>query len=471
MLFAIALSQCSARTVGLWDVGTLSNLVKFRMRDGIAVIVLAAPPVNALTLALRVEFDRLLDQLAVRDDVMAVSITGEGDTFCAGVDVRQMDKLDDAPSLRTICQKIENLPVPVIVGLRGMVLSGGVELALAAHYRLAEADCKLAMPDASLGLLSPAGATQRLPRLIGAAGALDFMMNGKPVTAEQAKLSGLIDGIVTGGIRAATLQFAEHLITNASPLRPVRDMTKGLRDPKYFDAIALARKAAERDPLRVKWLYVDAVEAAAMLPFDVGLEFEEERWQQSLADPQSAALRRLFAAEHQMPADMVTRDPETRRRVLGPKAQDILKRLRRSQVIAAEMMFAMGRSKGAIDAAMIDYGLAKGHFDAEPERVSPQDRTEIIERVIGAIAGEGARILQDGLARRAADIDAVAVIGMGFPRWHSGPMHAAREIGVVQLREKMRDWQVESPVWTVPRMMDEAAKYLMGFDAISVQHP
>jgi 3-hydroxyacyl-CoA dehydrogenase len=83
---------------------------------------------------------------------MAVSITGEGDTFCAGVDVRQMDKLDDAPSLRMICRKIENLPVPVIVGLRGMVLSGGVELALAAHYRLAEATSKLAMPEASLGL-------------------------------------------------------------------------------------------------------------------------------------------------------------------------------------------------------------------------------------------------------------------------------------------------------------------------------
>lgn len=449
----------------------MSNLVKFRMRDGVAVIVLASPPVNALTHALRVELDRLLDQLAQRDDVMAVSITGEGDTFCAGVDVRQMDKLDDAPSLRTICQKIENLPVPVIAGLRGMVLSGGVELALAAHYRLAEATCKLAVPEASLGLLSPAGATQRLPRLVGAASALDMLLSGRPVTAEQAKLSGLIDGIVTGGIRAATLQFAEHLITHKSPLRRVRDMTKGLRDPKYFDAIARARKTAERDPLRVKTLYVDAVEAAAMLPFDIGLEFEEERWQQSLADPQSTALRRLFAAEHQLPADMVTRDAETRRRVLGPRAQDILKRLRRSQVIAAEMMFAMGRSKGAIDAVMIDYGFAQGHFGAEPERVSPQDRTEITERLIGAIAGEGGRILQDGLARRAADIDAVAVIGMGFPRWHSGPMHAAREIGIVHLREKMRDWQVESPVWTVPRMMDEAAKYLMGFDAISVQHP
>ncbi|NCW68679.1 MAG: enoyl-CoA hydratase/isomerase family protein, partial [Marivivens sp.] len=402
------------------------------MRDGVAVIVLASPPVNALTHALRVELDRLLDQLAVRDDVMAVSITGEGDTFCAGVDVRQMDKLDDAPSLRTICRKIENLPMPVIVGLRGMVLSGGVELALAAHYRLAEATSKLAMPEASLGLLSSAGATQRLPRLVGAASALDMLLGGRPVSAEQAKLSGLIDGIVTGGICAATLQFAEHLITHNSPLRRVRDMTKGLRDPKYFDVVAKARKTAGRDPLRVKSLYVDAVEAAAMLPFDIGIEFEEDRWQQSLADPQSTALRRLFAAE---------------------------------------MMFAMGRSKGAIDAVMIDYGFAQGHFGAEPERVSLQDRTEITERLIGAIAGEGGRILQEGLVRRAADIDAVAVIGMGFPRWHSGPMHAAREIGIVHLREKMRDWQVESPVWTVPRMMDEAAKYLMGFDAISVQRP
>ncbi len=277
--------------------------VTFRRQGAVGVITVDNPPVNALSHAVRAG---LADSLAAaqRDAaVKAVVIVCAGRTFIAGADIREFGKPLASPTLSELLPAIENSPKPVLAAIHGTALGGGLEVALACHYRCAVPTALFGLPEVKLGLLPGAGGTQRLPRVVGVPAALEMITSGEPIAAPAALAQGLLDEIVPGELLSGALACAERLLREKRPLRKLRDLTDKIaaaaRQPALFADFrkALARRARGNEaPLRC----VDAVEAAVTLPFDEGLKRERELFAQAMASPQSAALRHVFFAEREV---------------------------------------------------------------------------------------------------------------------------------------------------------------------------
>ena len=152
-------------------------------RGAVAVIALDNPPVNALNRSLRSAIADGLERAAIDGSISAIVITGSGTAFSGGADVGEFDlpAMWAAPTLADLLAQIENSPKPVVAALNALAFGGGLELAMACHYRVAAATAKLALPEVKLGLVPGAGGTQRLPRLAGVERALNMITSGKPV--------------------------------------------------------------------------------------------------------------------------------------------------------------------------------------------------------------------------------------------------------------------------------------------------
>ncbi|NTX31663.1 enoyl-CoA hydratase/isomerase family protein, partial [Burkholderia pyrrocinia] len=174
---------------------TPAGTVTRERRDKVLVVTIDHPPVNALSADVRRGLADALDAAQADDAIRAVLIVGAGRNFIAGADIREFGKPPVPPSLPDVCERIESGTKPVVVALHGATLGGGLEVALAAHYRLAVPGAKLGLPEVTLGLLPGAGGTQRAPRLIGAKAALDLMLTGRHASAEEALALGLVDRV------------------------------------------------------------------------------------------------------------------------------------------------------------------------------------------------------------------------------------------------------------------------------------
>jgi 3-hydroxyacyl-CoA dehydrogenase len=272
------------------------TLVTAVPRGAVMLLWIDNPPVNALGVGVRQGLATSLAAANADPAMRAVAILARGRSFPVGADISEFDQPPQAPSLPDLCNMIEASPKPVVVGLHGMALGGGLELALAAHGRVALADTKLGLPEVGLGILPGAGGTQRLPRLIGAQEALRMMITGKPVSAVEALAMGILDNVVEQDLTEATVAWALNLAPK-TPV-PTHDRRDGIRDPKaYFAAIAEARRlyagAAISAPARI----IDCVEAAQLLPFDQGLAYEAAAFSELVSSTESVALRHVFFAE------------------------------------------------------------------------------------------------------------------------------------------------------------------------------
>lgn len=264
-------------------------------------IALAHPPVNALGRVVRRALADALD-LAEVDNSTAIVLRGEGGLFSAGADIAEFGK-DVAkdgrpvPSLAELCLRIEEMEKPVVALLSGAALGGGLELALAAHLRLAEEAVQLALPEVLLGLLPGAGGTQRLPRMTGAEVALDLMLSGRVIGAAEAVAMGIVDRVVTGDA-VAEARAAALALAGTDGLRRAGERREGLRDvAAYRAAVAAARSAQRTERLPAPGRIVDCVEAALLLPYAQGLAFEAAAFGDLMETPESAGLRRVFRAE------------------------------------------------------------------------------------------------------------------------------------------------------------------------------
>ncbi len=270
-------------------------------RDGdILVVTLDHPPVNALSFAVRAGLARAIDEAEADPQVKAVLLTGAGKNFIAGADIREFGKPPIPPSLPDVCNRIEACAKPVVAALQGAALGGGLEVALAAHYRVALASAKLGLPEVTLGLLPGAGGTQRTPRLIGAQAALDLMLSGKPLSAQAAVDAGLVDELAAGSDPlAAGLDYARRLLAQGAQPRRSRD-GRALADKAA--ALAAIATAGEHVAATARGLFspakiVEAVRAAVEQPFDDGLRTERALFLQCLDSPQRAGLIHAFFAE------------------------------------------------------------------------------------------------------------------------------------------------------------------------------
>ena len=283
--------------------------LSLQIADGVASIVVDNPPVNALSRAVRAGLLEALQAALANAAVDAVVIRCVGRTFIAGADVTEFGKPPESPNLPEVTEAIEAATKPVVAALHGTALGGGFEIALASHYRIAARDAKVGLPEVKLGLMPGAGGTQRLPRLIGVAEALQWITTGNPVDAARALELGAIDEIAEGDLTQAALVAARRLAASGAPLRRTGRLAAPRADDGAFAAVESAVAKKQRALLAPRRA-IEAVRAATTLSFGEGLKRERELFLELRASPQAAALRHAFLGEREV-AKIADLPPDT----------------------------------------------------------------------------------------------------------------------------------------------------------------
>ncbi len=277
------------------------QLTEVAILDGVAVLTLNSPPVNALSVALRTEIFDHLKALGANAEVKAIVLIGAGRGFSGGADIKEFGKPPEQPGLHEMLDRIEGLPKPVICAIHGTTMGGGLETALTCHYRVAARSAKVGLPEVKLGLLPGAGGSQRLPRLVGVEKALEMIVFGDPIGASDAHAAGLIDAVADDDkLHETAVGFARQVIADGAKLLKVRDRDDKLAParghPEIFEGFrkANARRIRGQDaPARC----IEAVQAAVDLPFDEGIKLERQAFMELVTGAQSAALRYAFFTE------------------------------------------------------------------------------------------------------------------------------------------------------------------------------
>ncbi|MFA7438277.1 3-hydroxyacyl-CoA dehydrogenase NAD-binding domain-containing protein [Castellaniella sp.] len=276
------------------------DLVSWQAEGPVLVVTLNHPPVNALNAAVRAGLLEAIDTAETRPDIQALVLVGAGKNFIAGADIREFGQPPRPPALPDVCLRIESCSKLVVAAIRGAALGGGLEIAMAAHYRIAHTDARLGLPEVNLGLLPGAGGTQRAPRLIGTAAALDLILSGKPMTGAAACAAGLIDRTSTDDdMRRAGTGYAQELLKAGRPLQRTRErpIPTPIEQTEKALSEARAQLAQKYRGLHSPARIIDAIEASAGLPFEAGLLKERAFFLECLETPQRKALVHAFFAE------------------------------------------------------------------------------------------------------------------------------------------------------------------------------
>jgi 3-hydroxyacyl-CoA dehydrogenase len=276
----------------------INEVVDLANEGDIAVITVNSPPVNALSANVRDGLAAAFQAAMVDAGATAIVLICAGRTFIAGADISEFGKPPRGASLHAVLDMIEAAPKPVIAAIHGTALGGGLETALAAHYRVAVPSAKLGLPEVKLGLLPGAGGTQRLPRVVGAEAALRMVTSGDPIGAKQALDVGLVDELVDeAALKGGAIAFARRVVAEGRPLKKIRDRTVSA-EPGLFDRFR-AENARRFRGFQAPEANIQCIEAACTLPFDKGVERERELFMGLMTGTQSAAQRHIFFAERQ----------------------------------------------------------------------------------------------------------------------------------------------------------------------------
>ena len=278
-----------------------AEVVRFDVEDGVGVITVDYPPVNALGPGVREGIIAAVAKGEADASVKAMVLIGAGRSFIAGADIRQFGK--PRPVLpRSSVDVLDSATKPTVAAIHGFALGGGLEHALGCHYRVAVPSAKVGLPEVLIGILPGGGGTQRLPRLIGPKAAMEMIVSGRHVPAEEAKKMGIVDAIVPGkDLRREAIDYAKS-VADKRPLLRIRDRTDKIAeakaDPGMFDAMrkSIARKARNQ---KAPYNCIACVEAAVSQPFDEGIATERLFSELENAD-EAKALRYAFFAEREV---------------------------------------------------------------------------------------------------------------------------------------------------------------------------
>ena len=332
----------------------MTNPLRSANHDGVLLLEIDNPPVNALSPGVP---EAIAGAIAAAGDdasVRAVIIKGAGSTFIAGADIAMLEDAawgnrDAAADLHGLLARIEDCAKPIVMAIHGTALGGGLELAMAGHYRVATADAVLGQPEVNLGIIPGAEGTQRLPRLVGVEKALEMCVTGVPLKAQAALDAGLIDALIEGDLAAGAIRFAGGITAQDPSSRRTRLRTDRLGSPGgHAGAFAAARELAAKvkrrqlAPLKA----IEAIEAAASLPFADGCRRERELFFECVESEQAKALIHLFFAER------------TAARLPGPTAPPAAAPVAHVAVVGA------GTMGGGIAMACANAGLAVTLKDA-----------------------------------------------------------------------------------------------------------
>lgn len=275
----------------------MTEPVRYSVEDGIALIEVDNPPVNALSQAVRAGLDRAIARFAEDGEARIAVIYGAGRTFIAGADIREFGKPMAEPFLPDVINRIEASEKPVVAALHGTALGGGLEVALGCHYRVILESGRVGLPEVTLGILPGAGGTQRLPRLSGAEAALDLITSGRQLGAQEADRLNIVDYVAEGDdVRAAGLEFARRLLVEECRARRTGEIDPGAKDAELFTTWreTVSRRArGQLSPM----VAIDAIEAAYDLPLADGLVRERSLFTELMGSDQRAGLIHAFFAE------------------------------------------------------------------------------------------------------------------------------------------------------------------------------
>ncbi|UFX44762.1 enoyl-CoA hydratase/isomerase family protein [Bradyrhizobium sp. 41S5] len=368
----------------------MSEVVKLERHDNIAVVTVNGPPVNALSAAVRGGIFDCVKSAIDDAQVQGIVLTCAGRTFIAGADITEFGKPPKPPGLAEVLSLMESSPKPIVAAIHGTALGGGLEVALACHYRVATKDAKLGLPEVKLGLLPGAGGTQRLPRAVGPELAVKMIVGGDPIGADAALKAGLIDEIVEGPASGGEA-FARKVVAEKRPLRKLRDDDSKLAAAKADRSIftnAVAALTKKSRGLEAPFAAADAVGAAIDLPFDEGLKKEREGFLKLMNGEQSKAQRYAFFAERE--AAKISGVPE------GTKGRNVA----RVAILGAGTMgggIAMSFANAGIPVTLIEtgeeqlkrgMGIMQKNYEATAARGgipadAPAKRMALINGVVG----------------------------------------------------------------------------------------
>ncbi|RTZ45830.1 fatty-acid oxidation protein subunit alpha [Candidimonas sp. SYP-B2681] len=274
-------------------------LVSYRVQDRIGVITVFNPPLNALAPGMREGVIDSVREANLDPNVDAIVLMGAGGHFIAGADIRQFGKARSV-STRDSAAVIANSSKPVVAAIDGYCLGGGLEHALACHYRVATRRARFGLPEVKIGLVPAGGGTQRLPRLIGAQAALDLILSGRHVDADEAVGLGLVaTELSSGDLQSDAIAFARQ-VAHDRPLPAVHEMTeKRQADQANPSVLDNARKVAARQGRHIKAprYALELVEASLNQPFEEGLRLEHTYFSELETSDEARALRYAFFAE------------------------------------------------------------------------------------------------------------------------------------------------------------------------------
>ncbi|WP_435310860.1 enoyl-CoA hydratase-related protein [Primorskyibacter sedentarius] len=427
------------------EVQAMAEAIHYDVTDGVAVLSICHPPVNALAWPVRDGLLRALSQAEGDPEVGAILVAGEGSTFPAGADIAEFDAAPKDPWVPELCTRLENCAKPVVAELHGTVLGGGFELALACHYRVALRATRVGLPEVKLGLIPGAGGTQRTPRMVGVKVALDMILSGRILPIDRPPYSTFADFLVASpnDLRSAALSFCHDVMAKGP--RPSRDRQEGFADPVATQTELRSRaEEASEGPENAPREAVAAVEAAFLLPFEAGCAFEEAAFAELVASDQSKALRYAFFAERRAAKVPLTAAAPLPRigalAVLGAGALA-------SQLVVAALDAGLTVRWGIADEAIRDAARAEVEDsleDAVSDGALSRDvasaslarltcgATPLMIRdadlVLDASRGSRAETAPDGALRATAPGETVAGVGLRFAR----PAHLSRLVEVLE---------------------------------------
>src|SRR6266478_2532110 len=284
----------------------MSDLVQVTNKDGIAIISINNPPVNALSPGVPEGLAGAVEQIEKDGAIAAAVLIGAGRTFVAGADIREFGKIKSGKERcaghLALFLRIENCRKPIVAALHGTAFGGGLELAMAAHYRVAVADAQVGQPEVKLGLIPGAGGTQRLPRLAGVAKAVEMCAFGEPVKAPAALEAGIVDRIIDGDLLSGAIAFAREVLAKGEKPRKPRERNEKLAALSSTAVFAAAREQARktRRGMMAPLAAIESVENAIQFPFDQGCKKEMELFMKCLFSDQSKAMIHAFFGEREV---------------------------------------------------------------------------------------------------------------------------------------------------------------------------
>ena len=298
----------------------MTDVVRYAREGNVVVLTADNPPVNALSQAVRAGLKEGIERALADAEAWAIVISCAGRTFFAGADITEFGKPPKSPSLREVHEVMEASDKPIVAAIHGTALGGGLETALACHFRIATSDAKLGLPEVKLGILPGAGGTQRLPRLAGIEKAIEMICTGEPIGARQARDLGMLCAVVENDLQASAIAFARQVVDEGRPLIRARDRDHLLHEaasrPEVFQT-AREHYARTRRGMIAPQHCISAIQAATEMDFDGGMRRERELFEELVRSDQSKALRHLFFAEREaakipdVPRDTPRRDVRT----------------------------------------------------------------------------------------------------------------------------------------------------------------